>query len=112
MVKRRKSQVAPPPPQCTLRECMRVVSGAWTADILWQLSAGERCYSELQNDVKGISAKVLSARLRMLEKARVIDRLPRPTSPPTIWYQLTPLGLELYEAMSRIIDVSQRLKQA
>ncbi|MCX6611773.1 MAG: helix-turn-helix domain-containing protein [Acidobacteria bacterium] len=112
MVKRRKSKVELPPVECPLRQCMNLISGAWTADLIWYLRAGERCFTELQFDLKGISAKVLTARLRFLEREHVIARLPRPTSPPTVFYALTPLGLELLDALTSVMEVGQRLKLA
>jgi DNA-binding HxlR family transcriptional regulator len=112
MVKRRKTTVALPPQECPLRQCMSLISGAWTADLIWYLRAGERCFTELQFDLKGISAKVLTARLRFLERERVVARLPKPTSPPTVYYALTPLGLELLDALTRVMEVGQRLKRS
>ena len=110
MVKRRKSKVELPPLECPLRQCMSLISGAWTADLIWYLRAGERCFTELQFDLKGISAKVLTARLRYLEREQVIVRLPKPTSPPTVYYTLTPLGLELLDALTLVMEIGQRLK--
>jgi len=46
---------------------MRLLSGAWTAEVIWYLREGKRCFTELQTDVKGVSAKMLSTRLRILE---------------------------------------------
>jgi DNA-binding HxlR family transcriptional regulator len=89
---------------------MSLISGAWTADLIWYLRAGERCFSELQLDLKGISAKVLTARLRKLEREGVLNRIPRATSPPTVFYALTPLGGELLEAITAIMDIGRRLK--
>jgi DNA-binding HxlR family transcriptional regulator len=110
MVKRRKSLVEHPPSECPLKRCMSLVTGAWTADLLWYLRAGERCFSELQSDLKGISAKVLTSRLRLLEREGVLERIPKPTSPPTVFYALTPLGSELLEAVTTIMDIGRRLK--
>ena len=90
---------------------MRLLSGIWTAEVLWYLREGERCFTELQTDLKGVSAKMLTTRLRRLEREGVIERLTRATSPPTVWYVLTPLGQELSSALAHIVDVAQRLKR-
>lgn len=111
MVKRRKSKVAPPPAECPLARCMRLLSGAWTADVVWYLREGERCFTELRHDLPGVSAKVLTARLRKLESEGVVVRSVKSTSPPTVWYALSPVGLELGEALTRVVEVAQRLKQ-
>ena len=112
MVKRRKSKVPPPPSECPLNQCTRLLAGAWTADVIWYLREGKRCFTELQTDIKGISAKMLTSRLRKLEQAAVIERCVKQTSPPTVWYVLTPVGQELCGALANVIQVAQRLKSA
>ncbi|MBL8233648.1 MAG: helix-turn-helix transcriptional regulator [Bryobacterales bacterium] len=89
---------------------MKLLAGAWTAEVIWYLRGGERCFTELQTDLRGVSAKVLTGRLRKLENGGVIERLPKKTSPPTVWYTLTPVGQELFGALSTVIDIGQRLK--
>jgi len=111
MVKKSKSKVVPPPFGYPIKQCMRLLSGAWTADVIWYLREGKRCFTELQTDLKGVSAKMLTTRLRKLESEGVIERCTRKTSPPTVWYVLTPLGHELNAALSNIVDIAQRLKK-
>jgi len=89
---------------------MRVLAGAWTAHVIWYLREGERCFTELQMDSGKISAKMLTNRLRKLEREGIIARSTKSTSPPTVWYGLTPVGQELCGALVNVIDVAQRLK--
>jgi len=91
---------------------VRLLPGAWTADVIWYLGQGNRYFTELHNDLKGISAKTLASRLRKLQREGVIERFSRPTSPPTVWYALTPVGQELCGAFTNIVDIGQRLKGA
>ena len=111
MVKRRKSTVQPPPAECPLRLCMKLLAGAWTPDVIWYLREGERCFTELEKDVRGVSAKMLTTRLRRLERDGVLQRVTRQTSPPTVWYGLTPLGQELVKALAVVVDIGHRLKR-
>jgi DNA-binding HxlR family transcriptional regulator len=90
---------------------MRVLAGAWTAHVIWYLREGERCFTELQLDVGTVSAKMLTNCLRKLERERIIARSTKPTSPPTVWYGLTPGGQELCSALVNVINVAQRLKR-
>jgi DNA-binding HxlR family transcriptional regulator len=83
MVQRRKSLVERPPAACPLRQCVDLLSGAWTADVIWYLREGERCFTELRHDLRGVSAKVLTSRLRRLERDGVVVRAKKDTSPPT-----------------------------
>jgi DNA-binding HxlR family transcriptional regulator len=86
-----------------------MLAGAWTGHVLWYLREGERCFTELQIDIGRVSAKMLTNRLRKLEREGIIERSTKPTSPPTVWYSLTPVGKELCEALVNVIDVAQRV---
>ena len=99
------------PPLCPIGECMRFLGGAWTPNIIWNLTGGPRRFSELRADIPLVSAKVLSARLKALVAAGIVDRLVQPTSPPSVEYQLTPLGRELIPAIEAIASVGKRLKR-
>jgi DNA-binding HxlR family transcriptional regulator len=107
----RKSRALPTPVGCPLTECMRLLGGAWTPNIIWHLSGGPRRFGELRADIPRISAKVLSARLRSLEDKAVLVRTVAATSPPSVEYALSDLGEELIPVISAIIAVGTKLKQ-
>ena len=90
---------------------MSLLGGAWTPNIIWFLSGGPRRFGELRHDIPRISAKVLSARLRLLESQGVITRRVMPTSPPSVEYTLTELGQELIPAIKAIVEVGLKLKK-
>jgi len=107
----RKNKAPPPPFGCPIAECMSVLGGAWTPAVLWSLSGGPRRFNELMSDIPGISAKVLTTRLRELEDQGVVARAVRPTSPPSVEYALTDLGGELIPAIDAIVRVGHKLKE-
>jgi DNA-binding HxlR family transcriptional regulator len=111
MVKVRKSKVDPPPGECPLANCMKFIRGTWTPHVIWYLKATPRRFSELKGDIAGISAKVLSTRLKELEEAGVVLREVMDTSPPTVEYSLTELGRELQPAIAAIVNVGMKLKK-
>ena len=111
MLVHRPSRVAPPPGECPLTECMSVIGGAWTPNIIWYLGAGPRRFNELRGDVGDVSAKVLAARLRRLGADGVVERRVMPTAPPSVEYELTDLGRELLPAVEAIVHVGRRLKE-
>ena len=111
MVKVRRNKVEQPPEVCPLGECMSLISGAWSPHVIWYLRDGPRRFSELRGDIKGVSAKVLTARLRQLERDGVVMRREVDSSPPTVEYSLSELGAELRPAIAAIVDVGHRLKQ-
>jgi DNA-binding HxlR family transcriptional regulator len=105
----RKTKVAEPP-LCPLSECMRLLRGAWAPNVIWYLSNEPRRFGELRVDIPRVSARVLSARLRELEAKGVIARTVVPTTPPSVEYSLTELGLELVPAIQAIVNVGRKLK--
>ncbi|XXY48571.1 helix-turn-helix domain-containing protein [Sorangium sp. So ce269] len=104
----RKNRV-PPPPLCPLTLCMALLRGAWAPNVIWSLSGQPRRFGELRVDIPQISARVLSARLRELEARGVVIRRVMPTSPPSVEYELTPLGQELVPALRAIGEVGRKL---
>ena len=90
---------------------MRFLGGAWTPNIIWYLSGGPRRFSELKHDLSGISAKMLTQRLRDLTESGVVARTELSTSPPTVEYSLTETGMELKPAIDAIVRVGERLKK-
>jgi DNA-binding HxlR family transcriptional regulator len=111
MIKRRKNKVEPPPEQCPITECLSIIGGAWTPNIIWYLGEQPRRFSEIKHDIYKISPKVLTDRLKKLEASGVVHREVMPTSPPTVEYSLTELGKELKPAIEAIVDVGRRLKE-
>ncbi len=109
-LKVRKNQSGDVPYNCPLSECMAILGGAWTTNIIWFLSGGPRRFSELKHDLKGISAKMLATRLKELEAKRIIHREVLPTSPPSVEYNLTELGTELIPAINAIVEVGHKVK--
>jgi DNA-binding HxlR family transcriptional regulator len=89
---------------------MRLLGSAWTARVMWYLREGERCFTELETDLQGVSAKVLTARLRRLEREGIVSRIERRTSPPTVWYGLTPPGRRLAVALVNVAEAAQELR--
>ena len=111
MVPHRKSRVAPPPANCPLTICLKLIEGAWTGNVIWYLRAGPRRFTELKGDLRGISAKTLAARLRRLGRDGIVSRQQMPTSPPTVEYGLTAMGMRLIPAVEAIALVGSELKK-
>src|SRR5262252_890638 len=104
-MKVRKSKAPPPPAGCPMGKCMALLGGAWTCNVIWQLSGGPRRFGELSRDIPGISPKMLTARLRELEEKGVVERQVMPTSPPSVEYSLSELGQELVPVIDSIVRV-------
>ncbi len=111
MLRHRPSRVSPPPGDCPLTSCLDLIGGAWTPNVLWYLREGPRRFNELRGDLDGVSAKVLSARLRAMAADGLITRTERATAPPSVEYELTGFGRELLPAVDAIVEVGHRIKQ-
>ena len=108
-LKVRKSKAPPPPKGCPMGACMELLGGAWTTNVVWQLSGGPRRFGELMKDIPGISPKVLTERLRALEEKGVVTREVMATSPPSVEYALSDVGQELVPVIDSIVRVGTRL---
>ena len=81
------------PRGCALDKALRTLSSDWTAHILIVLSKnGPTRHGALRHLVEGISSKVLTDRLRMLEAEGIVYRDYEPTVPPKVTYGLTDRG--------------------
>ena len=88
---------------CPLDSLLRILSGPWTIYILCRLHKnGKTRFGELKRQMPGISSKMLTERLRSLEKAEIIDRHQEPTVPPKVTYELTKEGRELTTILDQI----------
>ena len=79
----------PPPRPCPLEKYLAIVSPLWVPRILWFLLDGPQRFAELQRNLDGISAKVLAAKLRALEREGIVQRTVYPTIPPRVEYAMT-----------------------
>lgn len=110
-LKVRRNRGPSTPESCPLLECMSLIGGAWTPNILWYLRGGPRRFSELRIDIPRISPKILTARLRELEDCGVVERVVVPSSPPTVEYSLNEYGRKLVPAIEAIAAVGEELKR-
>ena len=64
------------PRPCPLEKYLELMSGSWVVRILWHLldPDGPRRFSDLQRALGGISAKVLTQKLRTLEREGFVAR--------------------------------------
>ena len=101
------------PVGCPMDSLLRLLMGPWTTYILWVLrSNGPTRFGELRRRVAGVSAKVLTERLRMLADAGVVHRDHEPTIPPQVTYSLTARGEELKQALDQLNAIATRWQAA
>jgi DNA-binding HxlR family transcriptional regulator len=82
-----------------LAAALDIVGARWALLIVEQLLAGPQRYGDLQREL-GVPTNILATRLRELEAAGVLSRLPLRHN--TRAYALTDRGLELREAIEQL----------
>ena len=88
---------------CPLDSLLKVICGPWTIYILYRLHQnGTTRFGQLKRQMPGISSKMLTERLRTLEKAEIIYRHQEPTVPPLVTYGLTKEGRELTTVLDQL----------
>jgi DNA-binding HxlR family transcriptional regulator len=93
---------------CPVEPVLRLLSGRWTLTIMWRLHAeGPQRFGALGKLIPGVSAKVLTERLRLLEASGLVHRDMNPTIPPEVTYSLTRHGDELRASLSEIERVAR-----
>ncbi len=94
---------------CPMDFILRMLMGPWTTYILYNLkSHGPQRFGELKRRVAGVSAKMLTERLRTLEGAGLVRRDYEATIPPKVTYSLTARGHELDEVLATLADIGLR----
>ena len=86
--------------QCEGHQILDKIANKWTILIIYALTQRKKRYSELKQQVKGISSKMLVQNLRNLERNGLIKREVYPTIPPQVDYSLTVLGESLAEPLA------------
>jgi DNA-binding HxlR family transcriptional regulator len=90
------------------REIFTDVANKWALLIIEALGERTLRFGELRNEVDGISHKMLTQNLRMLERNGLADRRVHPTVPPRVEYSLTEPGRALRKTVDTMCDWTHR----
>ncbi|WP_433534443.1 winged helix-turn-helix transcriptional regulator [Micromonospora sp. CA-249363] len=89
-------QSADPELACPVAPVVDIVFSRWTTPILWALHEyGRQRFVELQRRLTSITPKVLTQRLRQLERDGLVARTYHAEVPPRVEYEITELGASL-----------------
>ena len=80
---------------CGIARALDVVGERWSLLIVRELLLGPKRFADLRSGLPGVSANVLSQRLRELEAAGLVRRVSLPPPVGSRVYELTECGLEL-----------------
>ncbi|GAA0452845.1 HxlR family transcriptional regulator [Paractinoplanes deccanensis] len=102
-----RKEISELPPEADLaradslaREIFSDVANKWAFLIIEFLGQGTMRFGELRDEIGGISHKMLTQNLRMLERNGLVRRTVHPTVPPRVEYTLTEAG----EGLRLVVD--------
>ena len=95
-------------PHGPVRESLARLGDRWTPLLLLVLHTGTLRFTELQRQVNdmaegSLSQRILTLKLRALERDGMLERRVIATIPPQVEYSLKPLGLALVEQLDGLL---------
>jgi DNA-binding HxlR family transcriptional regulator len=100
------------PTPCPMGGLLEVLTRPWTMHILWALSTnGPTRFGVLRRQVEGISSRVLTERLRLLEQKGFIYRDYEPTIPPSVTYGITKRMKDIQKVLGELDQLARKWQQ-
>ncbi len=100
---------APNDTDTPMHRMLGVLAGPWTIYLIWVLSTeGPMRFGALRRRIEGISTKVLTERLRLLEAEGFVTRHYEPTVPPQVTYSPTERIDELIPVLKMFCSLSRK----
>jgi DNA-binding HxlR family transcriptional regulator len=85
-------------------DVLQRIGDKWSILVVSRLGHGSMRFSELRTVIGGISQKMLTTTLRILERDGFVTRTAFATIPPRVDYELTDLGRELLVPVNALGD--------
>jgi DNA-binding HxlR family transcriptional regulator len=97
------------PSPCAISGLLELLTRPWTMHILWALSTnGTMRFGVLRRSVEGISARVLTERLRALEDNGFVFRHYHPTIPPAVTYGITERMRDIEKVLHQLEGLARK----
>ncbi|MFD8143764.1 winged helix-turn-helix transcriptional regulator [Streptomyces sp. NPDC059708] len=90
------------------REIFSDIANKWALLIIEAVGDRTLRFTELRDEVEGISYKMLTQNLRLLERNGLVVRTVHPTVPPRVEYTLTEPGRALRATVDAMCDWTHR----
>lgn len=87
-----------------VRDSLDILSGKWKLPIIISLMYGDKRFKEMERQIEGITAKMLSKELKDLEMNLLVKRTVYDTMPVTVEYSLTEYGKTLKKVIGSLHD--------
>ena len=89
---------------CPVTQAVQMLGDKWTLLVVMMLAERPHRYNELRRRVEGISQRMLTRTLRVLEEEGIVTRTVFPTIPPGVEYGLSDRGRELLVPLAGLAD--------
>lgn len=81
---------------------LEIIGGKWKIQILWSIRSRAKRFSEIKEDVDGITQKMLTQQLKEFLKDGIATRKSYPEIPPRVEYKLTDYGKTLVPVLETL----------
>lgn len=97
-------------PECPVATTVELIGNKWKLLIIRNLLDGEQRFTQLKNGIPGISQKVLTDNLRIMEEEGIISREVFAQVPPKVIYSLTEFGKSLLPVIDAMAEWGDNYK--
>ena len=97
-------------PECPVATTVELIGNKWKLLIIRNLLDGEQRFTQLKNGSPGISQKVLTDNLRIMEEEGIISREVFAQVPPKVIYSLTKIGKSLLPVIDAMAEWGDNYK--
>jgi len=87
-----------------IQDTLDLISGKWKIKVVSVLLFGKKNFTDLQRQIDGLGAKMLSKELQDLEINGLITRTVNATKPITVTYELTAYGHTLKSVIKELAE--------
>lgn len=91
-----------------IKDSLEALEGRWKLLILLSLSNGSKRFKQISKEVAGITDKMLSKELKLLESNKLITRTVYDTFPPTVEYSITEHGKSIESVLESLYHWGQK----
>jgi len=85
-----------------IKDALEALEGRWKLLIMLSLSGGNKRFNQISKEIHGITDKMLSKELKILETNKLIKRAVYDTFPPTVEYSITAHGKSLQTLLDEL----------
>jgi DNA-binding HxlR family transcriptional regulator len=89
---------------CPVTNTLEIIGDKWTLVIIRDLFLGKRTYGDFQVSPERIPTNILADRLKRLESAGIVEKIPYQDKPVRYEYRMTDKGKDLQQVLKALKD--------